>query len=177
MNVFSRQTGILWLKLMLCEICNKNNATIHLTELLPNNIKKELHLCEQCAQQKNMKFAALGNFIDSAVENSLGGRKAKEFSKLKCPDCGITYSEFRNKSRFGCANDYAVFKDGVASILEKFHGCVEHHGKTPRQAPAEINRLREIKSLEKELDRLIRAENYEKAVEVRDKLFVLKGKK
>ena len=36
---------------MKCEICQKEAATVHLTDV-SNNSKKEMHLCESCAQER-----------------------------------------------------------------------------------------------------------------------------
>jgi len=37
---------------MLCDICAKNQATVHLTEIVDDQMT-ELHLCEECARQKS----------------------------------------------------------------------------------------------------------------------------
>ena len=160
----------------LCDICHKNPASIHLTEVsAPANEVKEVHICDKCASQKNLKLNAMGSFMDGLVDP--GAKQNREYSKIKCPECGITYSEFRSKSRFGCPADYEIFKEGVADILEKFHGSNEFRGKMPKRIPEEVTRLKEIKTLEKELQLLIRHENYEKAAEIRDRILVLKGDK
>jgi protein-arginine kinase activator protein McsA len=33
---------------MLCELCHKREATVHLTQQAPGIEAKELHLCESC---------------------------------------------------------------------------------------------------------------------------------
>ncbi|MDD5518734.1 MAG: hypothetical protein PHV98_05220, partial [Candidatus Omnitrophica bacterium] len=38
---------------MLCDICKKNEATVHLTEIIDEQMN-ELHLCEECARQKSV---------------------------------------------------------------------------------------------------------------------------
>ena len=40
----------------LCQVCSQREAKIHLTEL-KNGKKTEMHLCEPCAQEKNMVMA------------------------------------------------------------------------------------------------------------------------
>ena len=37
---------------MLCEKCNKNPATVHVTKIINNN-NTELHLCEDCARERD----------------------------------------------------------------------------------------------------------------------------
>ncbi|GAI49395.1 unnamed protein product, partial [marine sediment metagenome] len=40
---------------MSCDICHKNEASVHLTEIIDNQIT-ELHLCEECARQKGAQM-------------------------------------------------------------------------------------------------------------------------
>jgi protein arginine kinase activator len=156
---------------MLCEICHKNHATIHLTEITQNS-KKELHICEKCAQQKGIVQKAsfsitdvLGKLINSATDKTV-----KEMGHLKCPQCGITYSEFRSKARFGCPNDYEVLKQGVVPLLEKIHGSVQHFGKIPRLINPDLKKESLLYKLKRELDLAIKVEDFEKAARLRDEI-------
>ena len=36
---------------MICEVCRKNAATVHVTKVV-NNVRTELHLCQQCARER-----------------------------------------------------------------------------------------------------------------------------
>jgi len=38
---------------MQCQICKKNEATIHLTEIT-DGVRTEMHLCEQCAPEQGI---------------------------------------------------------------------------------------------------------------------------
>jgi len=38
---------------MVCQICNKNPATVHFTEIQDNR-SSELHVCQTCAQEKGL---------------------------------------------------------------------------------------------------------------------------
>lgn len=167
---------------MQCEKCKKVKATVHLTEI-HNNIKRESHLCEECAQQKGivqkMSFDVsdvLGNLLDMKVPKSV-----KDNIAAKCPQCGMTYTLFRSKARFGCANDYDVFKAGVVPLLEKIHGSSQHCGKVPATADAGRRKESDLIKLKRELDRVIKQEDFEKAAEIRDRIKTLeeelKGKK
>ena len=40
---------------MLCELCKQTQATVHLTEIV-NEQMAELHLCEACANQKGAQM-------------------------------------------------------------------------------------------------------------------------
>ena len=38
---------------MICELCQKNEATIHLTEIT-DGVRSEMHLCELCAAEQGI---------------------------------------------------------------------------------------------------------------------------
>jgi protein arginine kinase activator len=99
-----------------------------------------------------------------------GPKVAKELADVACPDCGMTYTDFRQKTRLGCAKDYAVFRKAIVPLLEKIHGSTQHTGKVPPQAGARLARQRELFELRRELERHIKAEHYEEAARTRDRI-------
>ncbi|MEK7450138.1 MAG: UvrB/UvrC motif-containing protein [Planctomycetota bacterium] len=164
---------------MLCESCQKKNATVHLTEIVNHNIQKELHLCEECAQKQGFPYKmqfSIAEVLGGLIE-PLMGKLSKEMDQIKCSHCGITYADFKKKARFGCAEDYEVFKEGVSVLLEKIHGSAWHRGKMPTQVSREFLQEKEIKELQRELERMVQAEEFEQAVEIRDKIKKLKEQK
>ncbi len=40
---------------MMCDICGKKKATVHLTEIVDEQMS-EMHLCEECARQKSVQM-------------------------------------------------------------------------------------------------------------------------
>ncbi len=42
---------------MLCQICGKNPASVHFTEIHDNKMS-EIHVCERCAEEKGMQASA-----------------------------------------------------------------------------------------------------------------------
>ena len=85
---------------MLCERCNKNPATVHVTKVL-NDRKTEVHLCEQCAKYSEAVPAFdpsfsinhfLANLIDSVQDSPL---KVDYIQATKCDRCGMTYGKFK----------------------------------------------------------------------------------
>jgi protein arginine kinase activator len=165
---------------MLCKNCNKRPATIHLTEISHNNVKQEIHLCEECAQQKGLPYKlqfSLSEVLSSLIEPILT-KMGKESPDMKCPNCGIDYATFQKKARFGCAKDYEVFKKGITPILEKIHGATQHYGKFPQGASGSgILKEKELLDLQRELEKLVKSEEFEKAAEIRDKIKKLRTKK
>lgn len=154
---------------MICELCKVNHATLHLTEIT-NGTKKEIHVCQPCGQKKglvqNFTFSlsdVISKFIDPQI-----GKAIKEAETLKCMRCGISYAEFRSKARFGCANDYEIFRAGVVPLLEKIHGSTVHCGKVPSTAETAHQKENELIKLRRELDKAVKQEDYERAAKLRD---------
>ncbi len=166
---------------MQCESCQKNAATVHLTDV-SNNTKREIHLCESCAKTQGVTIKSYLNkspsypeLLNQLVHSQAEGVTAEE-KDLACPKCGITYRKFRSTGKFGCPNDYMVFKKGLLSLLEKIHGKVEHKGKVPLKATDQIAKQKELRSLRADLEKAVRDEAYEKAARLRDRIHALEGR-
>jgi protein arginine kinase activator len=166
-----------------CDICKQNPATVHDTLIEPPNKKVETHLCEACALKQGVIKKQVGIAISQLFGPSTAPEQ-KEIQELlvrKCPECGITWPEFRAKGRLGCAHDYDLFEKGLLPLLEKIHGSTEHVGKSPGHRGAELELEKELTRLKAELARLIKKEEYEKAAEVRDRIYTversIEGKK
>jgi protein arginine kinase activator len=156
---------------MKCQNCN-NTATVHLTEIKGGQ-KAERHLCEKCAASLHVptaskELAKLLKSFEPALALATPGTAAPG---LTCPECGMTYAEFRQSGRFGCARDYEVFAEQVGKLLQKIHGSTRYAGKRPgggavRPPPSREDLLR-ARAL---LDEAVRAENYEEAARLRDQI-------
>jgi protein arginine kinase activator len=145
-----------------CERC-PNPATVHLTEIVDQQ-KKELHLCQACAEAENLvqkQELNLPAILQTLIGHHLG-RETDALARLACPACGIKYMEFRAQGRLGCPHDYAAFRTGLEPLLLKIHRATRHHGKTPRRAPSAA-RLAEVVGLRGRLQAAVNAEQYEEA--------------
>ncbi|MCX7934072.1 MAG: UvrB/UvrC motif-containing protein [Planctomycetota bacterium] len=160
-----------------CDICKKKRATIHLTDI-QGNVKREVHLCEECAQAKGMIASAQAALPQILAALGKRSRSAKpKPPEPACQCCGITWSEFRAKGRLGCANDYEVFGEKIAELIANIHGKgAVHEGKRPRLASAEQSKRREILECRRRLREAIAREAYEEAAQLRDRLAELEGK-
>ena len=72
---------------MVCNICGKNQATVHLTEIIDEQIT-ELHLCEECAQKKGAQMEShfgLSDLLAGLADLGTQFKKTKADIKLKCP--------------------------------------------------------------------------------------------
>lgn len=159
---------------MICEVCHESMATVHLTEIV-NNSKKEIHLCEECAEQKgvaiqsHIKNLSIPEFFGQLVEPKEGAASDQE--ELVCHDCGLSYRQFRTTGKLGCPHDYRVFGRELVQLLEKIqNGSVQHRGKVPNRIDREITRKKEIEELKTELRTAVEQELYEHAASLRDRI-------
>ncbi|MFA5116132.1 MAG: UvrB/UvrC motif-containing protein [Candidatus Omnitrophota bacterium] len=161
---------------MLCDLCGKNQATVHLTEIVDEQMT-ELHLCEECARQKSVQMEqqfGLADLLAGLAE--LGGKTAEEkevSDKIKCPSCGLTYDDFKKIGRLGCSECYTSFKKYLLPLLKKIHGSARHLGKIPRVKAAAINSApgaSELEELRHKLQVAIGREEFEEAAFIRDQI-------
>lgn len=164
---------------MLCEECEKNSASLHFTKII-NGQKTELHLCEECARDKEEMFTGNQNFsfnsllsgilnFDQAIQSSSTHSTFNTAKQLKCNKCGMPYHQFAKVGRFGCANCYETFKDKIDPILRRVHsGNTTHLGKIPKRIGGNIHIRKEMDQLKESLQKAIHNEEFEKAAELRD---------
>ena len=152
---------------MLCQRCKKQAATVHLTEILQNE-KRERHLCEECAREEGVAVKAQINLQDILSGMLEAHQTAEKDATLTCPDCKITYAEFRQQGRLGCPHDYDVFAEPLKAVLEKVHGATEHTGKVPRRAGVDVKAQRQLLQLRRDLQQAVEGERYEEAARLRD---------
>ncbi len=152
---------------MKCEHCSKP-ATVHLTDIV-NKKKREMHLCQECAEQKQLMVNQEMN-LSAIVQTLIGQHVAPsdELARLTCPHCGIKFMEFRAQGRLGCPHDYDVFRAGLGPLLFSFHRAAKHVGKAPRNAPAEQPDLALLGELRTRLREAVDSEAFEEAARLRD---------
>ncbi len=82
---------------MLCDICAKNPATVHLTEIVDEQMN-ELHLCEECAHEKSVQLEQQFGLADLLAGLSDFGKQVvdNQQEKLACATCGMTYDDFKS---------------------------------------------------------------------------------
>jgi len=160
---------------MQCQICNKNDATIHLTEIA-DGVRTEMHICEQCAIEQDIAVKShipinelLSNLL--AVQPSDDELFGPSEQKLVCPNCGFTLEQFRKEGALGCPRDYEVFEKTLLALIEKAHnGKTTHCGKIPLTTPRDTKKQMELLNLRQQLEAAVISEDYELAAELRDKI-------
>lgn len=156
-----------------CDKCDRP-ATYHAVEIVKGK-KIEKHLCDQHAAEDGLGIKSAHAPINELLTNfvkATGTEKPAASLDLTCPDCGLSFSEFRDKSLLGCPSCYATFEAPLSNLLERAHEGGSHHiGKVPRRGGGgSEQRQLQITRIRKRLDDAVEAEDYELAAQLRDDL-------
>ena len=162
---------------MQCQICNKNDATIHLTEIA-DGVRAEMHICENCAQEQGIAVKSqipLNELLNSLLavqptDEELFGPSEKGDS-TSCPHCGFTLDQFRKEAVLGCPYDYEIFEKPLHRLIEKAHnGKTTHCGKVPSKTSTGTKKQIKLITLRQQLEAAVQSEDYEMAAKLRDKI-------
>ena len=159
---------------MRCEICNKEEATVHLTEVVNDKVTK-LHLCEKCAKEKSNEMQShfgLTDLLSGLMDlgSPIEGGALEESLTVKGPLCSMTFYDFRKTGRFGCGKCYDTFGKNLSELLRKIHGSDRHVGKRPFKDETRPEEKSGLQRLRNELNELVMREEFEKAAIVRDRI-------
>lgn len=167
---------------MLCNICNKNQATVHLTEIVDEQMS-ELHLCDECARKKSMEMEQQFGLSDLLAGLVDYGKQIGSVEKgpivAQCSHCGFAFEDFGKIGRLGCSECYASFVKNLGPLLKRIHGSNQHVGKSPLGFRAPV--IKKAKSvvvpvfasaslneLKDNLQKAIESEEFEEAARLRD---------
>lgn len=171
---FRKRVGI-----MLCEICEKNPAKIHITQLKDNK-KFTLHICPECSQECGIEGASINPSF--SIEQFLSGNKiSKKESDLlphthqTCPSCGLSYGAFKESGRLGCALCYDTFSSELKPLLQKIQKDVKHTGKYPGKGDTRLLIRRNVSDMRLQLKEAVSLENFELAARLRDQIREMEG--
>jgi protein arginine kinase activator len=157
---------------MQCDICGKKKATVHLTEIVDEQMS-EMHLCEDCSRQKSVQMEQQFGLADllAGLADFSKQMKTEERIELKCANCGTNYDDFRKFGRLGCSECYQSFHEQLNTLLKKIHGSNQHLGKSPLGiSKTEKKKTDTLQELKIQLIEAIQMEDFEKAAQLRDKI-------
>lgn len=173
---------------MLCDYCKKEEATIHLTEIIQDE-RNEIHLCEACAAKTGLNSSLSGFTIslsDVLSFLNLDDRSAEQQSSGSspvCPVCGTSYSSYAKRGKVGCADCYKYLSGPLSSVIKGYHEDRKHCGKIPeyrggvqerKTVPASEEKTGRADELESLLREAVEAERYEDAAVLRDRINLMK---
>ncbi|MGI6346413.1 MAG: UvrB/UvrC motif-containing protein [Limisphaerales bacterium] len=129
---------------MICQMCNKAEATVHLTQVVGGKSKK-LDLCANCAEQCGVDDPAGFSMIEilkkfSGVfgqEEEPPPRITEKSSSIRCPVCGYSEQDMSKTGRVGCPSCYITFERELEKALKSMHRGTRHVGKQPEHIPLE----------------------------------------
>lgn len=159
---------------MLCQNCNKNQATTHIKKII-NGSFKERYLCNECAEiigYKNFLSEFAGDFNSFF---GFGDKKVLSTETVRCECCGSSYEEIARTGKVGCAECYKVFKKKIMPSIIRIHGNTTHTGKVTSTVSPSVKVKNTIAQLKIELSKAIDEQEFEKAAEIRDKIKSMEG--
>jgi len=163
---------------MMCDICGKKKATVHLTEIVDEQMS-EMHLCEKCARQKSSQMEQQFGLADLLAGLGDFSKQIEDTEKvdLVCAHCGLKYEDFRKFGRLGCSECYENFKMHLSTLLKKIHGSNCHFGKMPvKMTQTDKATVASLQDLKNKLAHAVQAEDFEKAAQLRDNIRDLENK-
>ena len=136
---------------MMCEHCGKNAANFYYKSNINGKVS-QVNLCTHCARElgydKNMNFSLDGwmnDVFDTFSEASLFAPRRNMLGGWAVPDLSAMLGEKESEEKSG-----AVLLDA--------------------EEEEELSRLRRLNALRQELQSAVAAENFERAIELRDEI-------
>jgi protein arginine kinase activator len=157
---------------MLCEHCGQNEAVIHLTQIVDNQMAT-FHLCEPCAAEKGLEpEPGIAGFPLADFLAQMGQEpKPQKSGAAACEFCGLTLRDFKKTGRLGCSHCYVTFDEHLRSLFRRLHGGTHHVGKVYLPPdPTEAERTQQLSRLRRKLDAAVEKEDFERAARIRDQI-------
>lgn len=159
---------------MTCQDCGQQDATVLYTQIISGGTeglqKTVLHLCRVCAEKREAGGLSIEIGITATpAEEALPSEEESLPEGPTCPQCGITYQEFRERGRFGCRRCYDTFADGLPDIMKHSHGDTVYRGKVPKK-----KRNDRLSGLQEALQEAIKMERFEEAAQLRDQIAAMR---
>ncbi len=164
---------------MICEKCKKDEATVHLTQVVDDEVKK-LHLCESCAKDSGVDtnggssitdlFLGSGDTPNPTAAVEVGQEVGQEVVALVCPPCNLSRVDFKKGGRLGCMHCYEIFSDELEPLVRAMHHADRHIGKRPSRLSKSVLMEEALFRLQEELVRAVAEENFEEAARLRDEI-------
>lgn len=158
---------------LVCQSCHEAKATVHITDTIPEN--RERHLCEECAEREGVIIKQTNQTTAEILQEFIKHKTGVgEMDDQTCPQCGMTFRDFRMKGQLGCPHDYEAFRSALLPLIERAHNGGSHHvGKVPGTAGSGAKHRTELIRLRRELDEAVNKEQYEDAARIRDRIHIL----
>ncbi len=159
---------------MKCEKCNKNEANYYYRETI-NGKTTEKHLCADCAKEEGLTSA-----FDWDRQDFFGDFFGDFFSprrSLVDEFFGGSMLPTLTRTMFSPMRLFPHVEIGrMEPEAEQSEAQSEAEAGIPKDVGTELRQRRELLSLKHQLRQAVRAEDFEKAIELRDKIREIEGK-
>ncbi len=181
---------------MLCERCGKEEATVPVIKIVGGEFTV-MHLCSKCAEEitGEMKkeieslFPSFPDLLSKMFSDFPSFHseffapfeekavRPPEVEEIKCPKCGLSYSDFKKTFQLGCSQCYETFREQLEPMLRRIHGSIIHKGKVPSKVPIKVETPKDkIRDLKAKIAETIKKEEYEEAARLRDEIRTLEAR-
>ncbi len=153
----------------MCDLCKQAPAAIQFVEQRGTETRK-ISICQGCAAKQGISQD--GNSLTFNLPSllaAMSGMAGAATEDPVCPGCGLTGAQFREGGRFGCARCYEVFEDIIKPIIKRAQAGEAHRGLAPARLAPSLEKS-EIADLRRQLEENVRAEKYEEAARIRDRI-------
>lgn len=157
---------------MMCELCGDNEASVHLTQAVNDQVR-DMHLCQECAAKSGLNIQ--GSMALADVLLGVGLPKAsdtRQASDRACARCQMRLADFKKTTRLGCPECYDAFATELETLIDSMHRSHQHAGKIPSRVPARraARLATSVAALKQALDAAVAAEDFEEAAKLRDRI-------
>jgi protein arginine kinase activator len=143
----------------------------------------DVHLCDACAQEAGYVQQAHVPINELLNQFLKAQAQVTDAPVARCPECGLSWQEFKDTGLLGCPKDYDLFVNQLGGVIERAQNGANHHtGKAvevatvrPKKDDAVRLRQAELNKLRKELARAVEDESYERAAQLRDQIKTLEN--
>ncbi|MGJ8675935.1 MAG: UvrB/UvrC motif-containing protein [Akkermansiaceae bacterium] len=161
---------------MQCDYC-QNKATVYFTQIIDGKSKKS-SLCGKCAAAQGVtdpEAFLLENVSTSSSNSQKPVQNVPSIDQLmqkhgQCPLCNFAFDDLKKTGRLGCSECYQFFRREIQQNLHSMHKDVKHTGRIPEGMLENIQLKKQREELQRDLDKAISSEDYEKAAVLRDQL-------
>ena len=107
-------------------------------------------------------------------QSAANTNRAGDDDVARCPGCGMSYGEFKERYRLGCARCFDAFREQLQPLLRKVQGAEAHTGKHPTGAAqggaGEERSVWTLEVLSRRLQAAVEREEFEEAARLRDQI-------
>ena len=154
----------------MCESCGAHPATVHYRETV-NGVTNQRYLCAECARKAGIGTSGIFSEDWMKPFTLFAPKTVGQKESEVCPVCQTSLSRIRREGKFGCSACYDAFAsrlDMTPFVGGGYRGGRLGKPEAPKAKPEE--KQDSVSDLKKQLQEAVKAENYELAAILRDRI-------